>query len=205
MQKDLSSLYRTEGRTVLIELELNTFSQFFNTLDPSPFYEKDIDPDAEEYIVDAAREIHLHQPIKVVLYLPPTEAAKEDAEQVAEAMHHYFAYRARAARRELRHLFRQGRLSLTIGLAFLAFCVVARSLLPLLFRTQPVALDFIQEGLVISGWVAMWRPFQIFLYDWWPIRRRIAVLRKLSAVTIEIRARRQPAAAPAPVSAGVPD
>ena len=21
------------------------------------------------------------------------------------------------------------------------------------------------------GWVAMWRPLEIFLYDWWPVRR----------------------------------
>ena len=38
--------------------------------------------------------------------------------------------------------------------------------------------------MLIAGWVAMWRPLEIFLYDWWPIRRRIRVLGKLSAMPI---------------------
>jgi hypothetical protein len=25
-------------------------------------------------------------------------------------------------------------------------------------------------SLVIGGWVAMWRPMEVFLYDWWPVR-----------------------------------
>ena len=25
---------------------------------------------------------------------------------------------------------------------------------------------------MIGGWVALWRPLEIFLYDWWPIRRK---------------------------------
>jgi hypothetical protein len=28
----------------------------------------------------------------------------------------------------------------------------------------------IRESLLIGGWVAMWRPMEILLYDWWPIR-----------------------------------
>ena len=32
--------------------------------------------------------------------------------------------------------------------------------------------DVIRESLLIGGWVAMWRPLEVFLYDWWPISAR---------------------------------
>jgi hypothetical protein len=43
------------------------------------------------------------------------------------------------------------------------------------------------EGILICGWVAMWRPIQIFLYDWWPIARMIAVYKRLTRIAIDVR------------------
>ena len=42
------------------------------------------------------------------------------------------------------------------------------------------------ESLVIGGWVAMWRPLEIFLYEWWPICARARLYDRLSAVRVEI-------------------
>ena len=44
------------------------------------------------------------------------------------------------------------------------------------------------EGLVIGGWVAMWRPIEILLYDWWPLRREIALRERLKDLTVELLA-----------------
>ena len=49
------------------------------------------------------------------------------------------------------------------------------------------ASEIVAEGMLIAGWVAMWRPLEIF-YDWWPIRRRTRVLGKLSAMPVVVRA-----------------
>jgi len=43
------------------------------------------------------------------------------------------------------------------------------------------------EGLLILGWVALWRPLEIFLYEWWPLRRRMNVLRQLAQAPVWIR------------------
>ena len=37
-----------------------------------------------------------------------------------------------------------------------------------------------EESLLIAGWVAMWRPLEIFLYDWWPIRAEARLLERLA-------------------------
>ena len=82
----------------LIELRLNNVGQLFNTMDPSPFHERDLDHDAEEFILSWAREHEKDSELRlrVVLKQP---ADDEAAGQVRESIRHYFEYRARMARR----------------------------------------------------------------------------------------------------------
>jgi hypothetical protein len=44
-----------------------------------------------------------------------------------------------------------------------------------------------RESLTIVGWVAMWRPLQIFLYDWWPLGRRIRVYKALQQAHVRVQ------------------
>jgi hypothetical protein len=42
-------------------------------------------------------------------------------------------------------------------------------------------LAVLQQSFVIGGWVAMWRPIEVFLYDWWPIRAEARLYDRLAA------------------------
>jgi len=44
----------------------------------------------------------------------------------------------------------------------------------------------LRESLLIGGWVAMWRPLEVFLYDWWPIRLEARLYDRLSAMPVRI-------------------
>jgi len=172
-----------EGATQLIEVKVQTVHQLFNSMDPSPFHERDLDHDAEHFIVGWAQEHPLRTPLRLVLHLgqPP------DRSGIAESIHHYFAYRADLNRRELRQLLREGWISLLIGLAFLAACMAAaQTLTAFMGRWDSV----MKEGLTIIGWVAMWRPLEIYLYEWWPIRHLGRIYAKLSVVPVEVRVAR---------------
>jgi len=46
--------------------------------------------------------------------------------------------------------------------------------------------EVIREGLLIGGWVAMWRPLEVFLYDWWPIRAEAHLSDRLSTMPVRI-------------------
>lgn len=180
---DLTGRYRSEHGVYLIEIKLNRVQQLFNSLDPSPFHEKDLDADAETYIVGAAREFHLATPVKLVLHLPADEAPSDEG--LPQSIHSYFGYRRDSAARDLRFLLRQGRNALAIGLTFLAVCLSLRALV---FSSAIGPLQsIVGEGLVITGWVAMWRPIQIFLYDWWPLRRMVRIYDKLAHVPVNVR------------------
>jgi hypothetical protein len=168
-------------------MQAKSAMRLFNSLDPSPLEGRDLDDGIAEYIAGAAREFRQRTPLKLVLYLPQEEINKSTRESLVKAVHNYFAYRAEVAGRDLRELMRRGRRSLLIGVAFLFACITARAFVLESFDVSTWR-EILAEGLLISGWVAMWRPIQIFLYDWWPIRRLILVWRKLSEVEVEVEA-----------------
>ena len=106
-----------------IEVNLEELEQFFNTMDPSPFHEKDLDHDLEEFIVSWVKEYPLHEPLRLVVYLQKP-APGTDAQSVIErAVHNYFAYKTELNHREFKLLLREGRTSLLIGLVFLTLCL----------------------------------------------------------------------------------
>lgn len=178
-----SDAYRREGGTFLIEVRLRELRQLFNTLDPAPFHEKDLDPAAEEYIVGAVREIGA-RPNRLVLHLPPG-TTDEDACGAVMAIRNYFVYRSHHTREQLRLLFSRGLFSLLIGLAFLVTCLSLRQLLA---ATVEPFMTILSEGLLILGWVAMWKPVEIFLYDWWPEVDKRRLFERIGHMEMETQA-----------------
>ncbi len=167
-----------------IEVNLREISQLFNSMDPSPFQEKDLDQDAEEFIVSWAREYPRDEPVTLLIHVNQPIEGTEQAALVKQAVQNYFAYRANLKRLEFKRLMRQGRTSLIIGVAFLMVCL---SISGLLGRVTTGFLRSIShEGLFIMGWVAMWRPLEIFLYEWWPVRRLGLTYEKLSRMDVQV-------------------
>jgi hypothetical protein len=167
-----------------IEIRLHKVQQLFNSFDPSPFISKDLDHEAEAYIVDSLAELPSAHPVELVIYLPQSEIERQTAEELAEAIHGYFGYRQRVTGHKLRALFWRGRVSLLVGLLFLGVCT---------FLVEAVSLakwgqfgGLLKEGLLIIGWVANWRPVEIFLYDWWPLRREARLYGVLSRIPVRL-------------------
>jgi len=152
----MASTHESSRPEASIEINLGRLQQLFNSLDPSPFHDRDLDHDAEEYIVGWAEEIALPRPLKLVIHLPQTELAGVDRPVLEHAIHNYFGYQQWQCQRRLRLLLRDGRISLAIGVAFLFVCIVIRQLA----YSFGWASEIVAEGLLIVGWVAMWRPLQ---------------------------------------------
>lgn len=182
--KNIESRYKRENNSYLIEIKLKEIRQLFNTFDPAPFREKDIDDDAEEYIVASVREFPPDTPLKLVIYLPES-SKEEELRFIPDAIHNYFNYRFNTSNKELRFILKRGRISLLIGILFLFFCISTGEVVDRI--GDGMLVQIIKEGLLISGWVAMWRPIQIFLYDWWPIRYMGKLYEKISKMPIEMR------------------
>jgi hypothetical protein len=166
-----------------IEVRLRELSQLFNSMDPSPFIDRDLDAAAEEFIVSWAREMPHSAELELVIHLA-TRPEPDRVTGTEEAVRHYFASRAEVKHRELRLLLRRGRASLLVGLLFLAICFglgeLAQTVLPRGWN------EFAELGLHIVGWVAMWRPLEIYLYDWWPVRSDRHLLERLARMKVRL-------------------
>ena len=170
----------------VIEIRLNSVGQLFNSLDPSPFQARDLDDDAEEFIVGWAREFHSDEKLRIVVHLPKEECETETAKTLAASMAQHFDYRSGVMRRELSELFRSGRLYLFVGLSIFAVCLALSQAVRSMFPGNAFA-SAIEQGLIIVGWVANWKPFELLLYDWWPLRRRIRLFERLAKAEVEVK------------------
>ena len=171
-----------------IEVRVRELSQLFNSLDPSPFRERELDDDAAAYIESWARELPKQTRIRIVIHLPEAEARRAEERGLEAAITNHFEEKASAVERERRELSRLGTGYLAIGIFVLLVCLGASQIAGANLGSGPVARA-IEEGLVILGWVANWRPIETFLYDGWPLRRRRALYRRLAAASVEIMAR----------------
>ena len=166
-----------------IELRVADIAQLFHTLDPFPFRERDLDSAAEEYIVSWARELPSEQPIKVFVHHPDTHDQANDAFELKEAFNRHFSHRADIIQRDLNELFRVGRRSLAIGIPVLIVCLILAHLTSGYLGGRQYE-RMVEESFLILGWVANWRPLEIFLYDWWPLAARRDLYRRLAAASV---------------------
>jgi hypothetical protein len=175
-----------QGAIYSIEVNLQTVEQLFNSLDPSPFHERDLDEKAERFIVGWAREAKGSEQLRLIVNLPEGTHNSDVARRIPEAIHNHFGYRSVQARQDLHELLRIGRQSLAIGMCVLLICFgVIRSVS--LMAGSGAASWLLVESLLILGWVANWRPMEIFLYEWWPIRRKMMLYRRLAGMTVIVR------------------
>ena len=168
---------------VAVELRLDRVSRLYNSLDPAPFHEKELEAAADDYIVGSAEDLP-GRAMRLVIMLPESELARPEAAHVEASIRNHFALRERTEHRRLRAEWQRGRISLLIGLGFLVVCLGLRELL--LSSESPVS-RILAEGLLIVGWVAMWGPLDVFLYGWWPIAGRRRLFASLAQLDVELR------------------
>ena len=173
-------------RCSVIEVHVGELKQLFNSIDPSPFRNKDLDPKAEEFIVGWAKDLPRDATLALVVDLDREAGLPDEAAILRDAIHEFFSQRAQAYRRRLRELLQVGRTSLVIGLVALASAIALGDFLAGLMKGSRIG-EIVRESFTIGGWVSMWRPLEIFLYDWWPIRAEARLSDRLAAMPVRIR------------------
>jgi hypothetical protein len=187
-----------------LDIHVGELKQLFNAMDPAPFRDRDLDPKAEEFIVDGSREVRRNAPLALIVHLSHRPATPEDVTSLRQAVREYFALSASHVRAQLRQLLREGRWSLFIGLLFLGVAIVLGDLLIDLAGRWDYG-EILGHSLLIGGWVALWRPFEIFLYEWWPILGEARLYDRLSAMVVRVVDETPSATIPLTAKTGVND
>lgn len=169
----------------LIEIRIRKLDQMFDSRDPSPFLAQDLDDDAQQYVVASAQEFSRRLPLALVIHASGPVDSPEQARDAGEAIREHFTRQSGFATRRLKDLLHDGWISLAIGLGFLAAALTASAALGK-WADAGHGVAIFREGLVICGWVAMWRPIQTFLYDWWPILDDRRLFDRLARMPVRI-------------------
>jgi hypothetical protein len=112
----------------VIEVRVPELKRLFNSMDPSPFRNRDLDPSAEEFIVSSGKELPRDVPLGLLVYLDRAAGPANEVSLLREALHQFFRAQSAVSRRKLKELFRRGRISLLIGLTFLGAAIGASEL-----------------------------------------------------------------------------
>jgi hypothetical protein len=179
-----SSRYRREEDTRVIDVRVHRVEQLFDNRDPAPFRDRDLDPELSDYLLEAGEDLGEEARIRVVFWLDEMPASDE-IEQ---------AYRAHFADliHQLRRRRAQSRRTAQIGLLFALSALIALlSVAQLVGSALPGFLGAaLREGLIVSGWVLLWRPIEMLVYDWIPVRRERTIVARLLDAEINVRVRK---------------
>lgn len=177
-------MHITQHPTHSLDLRVRELDQLFNSLDPTPFLNKDLDRTCEAYIENWALSLPHDSHLQLAIHVERLASAGAAVDLVADAIHNYYGYKIALVQGELTQLLRLGRLSLAVGLGFVTTCLLLAEALTSILPGP--AAKIAREALTIIGWVALWRPVQIFLYDWWPLKGRIKVFQNLRFARVSV-------------------
>jgi len=180
----IDSVYKKENGIILIEIKLNSVAQLFNSFDPAPFHEKEIDFAAEQYIVNIIKDFPQKTRFKIIIYLPQELATGDQSGTIIPAIHNHFHYKMMVSEWKFRSHFRYGRSTLLIGLTVLMIALIARQLVSSM--DDHIIVQLFADALLIIGWAAMWEPITVLFYELWPIIQMKKIYMKLSTMEVAI-------------------
>ena len=182
-KKLLKKRYRREDEKILVEVKLDNPKYLFDRKDPSPIKDRDLNEDVAEYIVSSIREIPQRYITKLCIYFKQGDNGLYSAERIKSAISNYFLFEAFETQKRFKQTLKLGLRSLLIGLSFLFLCIYMSKLF---HNSAELFWNLVIEGLTVLGWVSMWYPINIFLYDLWPIRTQLKSHLRISEMEIEI-------------------
>ena len=170
---------------LLLEINISTEKQLFNSMDPAPFRSRELDPAVIEYIIAFAEKAPADADLGLAIRLQNPPEGVDAQAIVAEAVCENFRRMAATTRRTLSRLFHDGRISLVIGIGFVALAAAIGEIVVTVLGTSQRA-QVISDSFVIGAWVALWHPINIFLFEWWPLRREARLYDRLSAMDVRV-------------------
>jgi hypothetical protein len=176
-----------------ITLHLDDIQDLFT--DPEPGSDRYVS--GMDYLYSEVR-IHvrvLKQPpkFKVTIELPQEKITEGLLERTRAKIKRYCQFKAEQSHKELMVLRHQGVDALRRSLWLALICVVLGGSASALSQSgihsalEAVLLFIVAFCVLGAGWVAVWMPFEYFLYDGWPFQQDMRVYKQIADADLVIR------------------
>src|SRR5688572_18447617 len=166
-----------------IKLSLLSIDQILLRPKPSNYRRRMLNEDVEDFIIEEARACPRQNAILLTINLPANEIVSALGIRAAIASH--FEHLRKKSEKDCLRTIHLGWRSLLVGFAFLILIFGLTQIGDRIIPEGGVAM-MIRESLVILGWVAMWRPADLLLYEWYPFKRDATLFRKLANSEVQV-------------------
>ncbi len=168
-----------------VHLELAEAAELFATPPYDPLSGRFERLSGVERVLRLLETTHPAEPQTLEIIVGDNWPAEVGAPDVEKAVAGYCGAEMEAARSSIQLTRRHGRQALWVGLPALGLCLGASGVVSTLLGSGGIG-NLLSNGFVIAGWVAMWRPAELLLYEWWPQRHRMRLLEQLSRLQIRL-------------------
>lgn len=185
MKKDLLNRYgKDDEGNIVVDVSATRVRDLYNDFDRNaPFIRRDLSADLTDYLIECSRELG-RAPFIIQFTLDNLPDDTVSA-RIKRSIYTYFQYLAEAEIENIKQLFRRSAILFAIGICILFLAVgVNRSLV----EDSSVTATVFAEGLTVAAWVSLWEAIAIFLIEWFPHRRNVALFRRLADTKLVFRA-----------------
>ena len=165
-------------------LYLADLNELFRAPEPDPFGGRAESESGMSRLL-AAMRVRPRRAVRVKFVIPASQITPDLESRCRAAVQAYCALRIGQLKLQNASLWREGWATLARGILFLAACMIGSKIF-----AEPQYLPgflgrFLDEGFIIAGWVALWYPLDVLLYQHWPVNRDRGIYESLEKMAME--------------------
>jgi hypothetical protein len=125
------------------------------------------------------------RPVRATLRLPAATRTPDLETRMRSGLQRYCDHRIGQIGNDIASLRQEGLATLWRGLLFLALCMLGSQVLGEPKFLPGILARFLDEGLIIAGWVALWYPLDALLYQHWSLKRERRLYEQLRVMDLK--------------------
>lgn len=176
----------TDSSYCEITLKLSNIKHLFQEPEFDPFVAQLDSISGIEQIISQLKPTSLKCQVRTTILIPANQVSENLEQSTIEALQCYCSVRIEQTNNDLVSLRGQGIRALQRGLLFLAVCLLLSTLCDGLDRIPGLIRRFLSEGCLIAGWVSLWHPIELLLYDWGPYRRQQKIYQLIKDMELKV-------------------
>lgn len=169
-----------------ITLKLSNIKHLFKEPEFDPFIAQSNSISGVEQIISELKPTSLQCKVRTTILLPANQLSENLEQTTIEALKCYCSARIEQTNNDLVSLRGQGIRALKRGLLFLAVCLILSTLFDGLNNIPGLVRRFLSEGCLIAGWVSLWHPIELLLYEWGPYQRQQQIYQLIQDMELKL-------------------
>jgi hypothetical protein len=169
-----------------ITLKLSNIKYLFKEPEFEPFVAQSNYISGIERIISELKPTSLKHQVRTTILLPANQLSENLEQSAIEALQCYCSVKIEQTNNDLASLRGQGIRALRRGLLFLALCLLLSTLFDGLSYFPGLFRRFLSEGCLIAGWVSLWHPIELLLYEWGPYRRQQQIYQLIKDMELKV-------------------